>query len=76
MESIEIFWNKIPKEDLDKPIDYKNKTLTGQIIPKDLGRIASELEDWKGDVAVALGLSNADVANIREKYRDRLDLQK
>ena len=76
MEEIEVFWSTIPKEDLDKPIDYNNKTITGQTIPKDLVHIAATLVDWTGDVASALKLSDIDVADITANYPGRLDLQK
>lgn len=59
---------RIPANDLDQPIDYKNMN-RGSYIPKDLGRIADAMTEWESPVATALELNDADVANIREQHQ-------
>ena len=76
MTDLQTYLSRIPGGDLDKPIDHRNTNLRGQIIHKDLGLIADEMESWEGKVAEALGLSRPDIANIRGKFSDKLDLQK
>jgi hypothetical protein len=65
--TLEDYLSRIPTNDLQQPIDYKNVEM-GQYIPKDLGRIADLMPDWAGTASAALGLGDADVAQIREKY--------
>ena len=55
---------------LDKEIDFCNKG-----VPKHLGRIADSMEEWEGRIAEELGLTKADVANIKMKYPSNLKLQ-
>jgi hypothetical protein len=63
------YFRRIPADDLDQPIDYKNKK-RGQYIHRDLGKIADAMEEWEGDVAIALDLNPAEIAQIKEKYQD------
>ena len=42
---------------------------------EDIGRIVKSMYEWEGDVADELGLTVADVASIKTKYRDDLKLQ-
>ena len=50
---------------LDKEIDFENKNVRGQVIPKHLGRIAESMTDWE-DVADDLELSIADRSDIKQ----------
>ena len=75
MADVEKYCSLISSDDLDKPIDYKHEQ-RGQLIPKDLGRIADGMKEWKGAVADALGLTDADVANIEGNHQSKLGLQK
>ena len=61
-QSIEIY--------LDKEIDFCNEG-----VPKHLGQIADSLSEWEGPIAEELGLTTADVANIKTKYPSNLKLQ-
>ena len=54
---------------LDKEVDFKNKDLRGQTVPKHLGKIAAAITSWEGAVADELGLSETDKEDIREKYQ-------
>ena len=62
------YLGRIPANDLDQPIDYKNTNSMGAYIPKDLGLIADAMPEWEGTATTALGLGDADVAQIREKH--------
>ena len=75
MADVEKYFSLISRDDLDRPIDYKHEQ-QGQLIPKDLGRIADGIKEWKGVVAETLGLTDADVANIEGKYQNHPELQK
>ena len=55
---------------LDKEIDFCYKG-----VHKHLGRIADSMVEWKGRIADELGLTNADVASIKEEYPSNLTLQ-
>ena len=55
---------------LNKEIDFCNNG-----VPKHLGRIADSMYEWEGRIAEELGLTKADVANIKTKYPMDLKLQ-
>ena len=75
--SVEDFWKRIPKEDLDKTIDHKHGMLRGQRAFSNLERIVTELKGWElHDIAAALELTEEDVANITRRYADKRDQQK
>jgi hypothetical protein len=65
------YLRRIPANDLNQPIDYKNTNSRGQSIPKDLGLIADDVPEWEGTATTALELSDADVAQIREKHQGK-----
>ena len=62
------YLRRIPTNDLDEPIDYKNTNSMGAYIPKDLGRIADAMPEWEGTATTALELGDADVEHIRERH--------
>ena len=55
----------------DQVIDFTNGG-----IPKHLGQIADSVYEWKGVIAVELGLTPAEVAAIEAKHPADLKLQK
>ena len=55
---------------LDDVLDSRNDG-----VPKHLGQIADSMYEWEGPVADELGLTQADVANIKTKYPNQMDLQ-
>ena len=55
---------------LDKEIDFCNNG-----VPRHLGQIADSMDEWEGGIAEELGLTKADVANIKTKYPSNLKLQ-
>lgn len=54
---------------LDKEVDFENKDIRGQTVPKHLGKIAAAITSWEGAVADELGLSEADKEDIRVKHQ-------
>ena len=56
---------------LDKEIDADNDGVL-----KHLGQIADSMAEWEGRIAEELNLTPADVASIRTRYPNDLDLQK
>ena len=56
----------VPRAKLDQEIDSKNRDTSGQVIPRDLGRIAESMVDWDGIVADCLGLTERDRTYIRD----------
>lgn len=60
---------------LDKEIDFENKDTRGRVIPQHLGRIASVMANWE-IMAPFLGLTEADVSDITEKYIRKPALQR
>ena len=44
-------------------------------VSKHLGRIADSMDAWEGVISEGLGLTQADVAAIRTKYPNQLNLQ-
>ena len=57
---------------LDRKIEIES---VGPGILKHLGKIAETMYEWEGDVADELGLTQADVANIKRKHTFELKLQ-
>ena len=55
---------------LDQVLDFGNGGVS-----KHLGEIADSMPKWEGPVAEQLDLTPADVAAIRKKYPDDLELQ-
>ena len=55
---------------LDREIDFDSGG-----IPKHLGQIAYSLDKWEGQIADELGLTTADIANIKTQYPTNLKLQ-
>ena len=55
---------------LDKVIDSDNDG-----VPKHLGQIADSMAEWEGKIAEELGLTEADVADIKTRCPSRLKLQ-
>ena len=55
---------------LDRTIDSENNGVS-----KDLGRIADFMSEWEGPIAEHLELTQADIAGIKLKYQDKLNLQ-
>ena len=45
-------------------------------VPIHLGQIADTICEWEGRLAEGLGLTPAEVENIKYKYKDNLELQK
>lgn len=56
---------------LDQVLDSGNRDVS-----KHLGRIADSMCEWEGRVAEVLELSSADVENIKEKHKQKFNLQK
>jgi hypothetical protein len=52
---------------VDREIDFENTDIRGRTIPQHLGKIASVMTDWEGEIADNLGLTTADRADISEK---------
>ena len=44
-------------------------------VPRHLGQIADTMYEWEGAIADSLGLSQADVAAIKEAHPGKLQLQ-
>ena len=44
-------------------------------VPKHLGQISNYMSEWEGKIADGLGLTPADVADIKEKHPSKLKLQ-
>ena len=61
---------------VDKEIDFENMDARGRIIPKHLGRIASDMTDWEDEIADNVGLTRADRADIIERYPRKPSLQR
>ena len=61
---------------VDREIDFENTDVRGRIIPQHLGRIASDMTDWEGEIADNLGLTRADRADIIERYPRKPSLQR
>ena len=61
---------------LDQEIDFENRSISGQTIPKHLGRIADSMTEWEGTVADCLGLSLPDRHDIKENYPNKPKLQR
>lgn len=61
---------------LDQEIDFENKDVRGQVIPKHLGKIAQPMTDWEGAVADNLCLTDADRSDIKERNRFSPALQR
>lgn len=55
---------------MDREIDFDSGG-----IPKHLGQIAYSLDKWEGQIADELGLTTADIANIKTQYPTNLKLQ-
>ena len=51
-------------------LDCENKG-----VPKHLGQIADSMSEWEGSIAEELGLTSANVACIKTKYPNALNLQ-
>ena len=65
-KDLDYYLSWIPTEDLDRKIDYKHHNVRGQIIDRDLGKIADNMPDWEGNIATtALGLSQPDIIGIK-----------
>lgn len=47
----------------------------GSRVPKHLGKIADSMPEWEGRIADELDLSPADVAAIKKKHPNELNLQ-
>jgi hypothetical protein len=62
------YLDRIPKTDLDQPIDYKHVNIQGQYTNEDLGRIAEAMHEWESTATTVLGLSDVDIADTKEKY--------
>ena len=52
-----------------------NKVVDSDGVTKHIGRIADSMTEWEGAIAENLGLTPADVANIKTKYPFSLSLQ-
>ena len=58
-------------------IDQPQVTALDQVLlPKHLGLIADVMREWEGRIADELMLTEAEVENIKEKHRNKLNLQK
>ena len=44
-------------------------------VPKHIGQISKYMSEWEGTIADGLGLTPADVADIKEKYPSKPKLQ-
>ena len=44
-------------------------------VPRHLGEIAEQMYEWEGKVSEELGLTKADVNNIKELHKNQLKLQ-
>ena len=44
-------------------------------VSKHLGQIADSMSEWEGSIAEELGLTSANVACIKKKYPNELNLQ-
>ena len=55
---------------LDEEIDFENGGVS-----KHLGQIADSMYEWEGTVAEELGLTRVDIAVIKKKHPDELNLQ-
>ena len=56
---------------LDQVIDLESGN-----VPKHLGHIADSMSDWEGRIADELMLTPAEVETIKEKHRNKFNLQK
>ena len=61
---------------LDREIDFEKVDVRGRTIPQHLGRIAAEMTNWEEDVAIHLGLTMADQADIVERNYRKPGLQR
>ena len=61
---------------LDQEIDFENRNISGQMIPKHLGGIADSMTEWEGTVADCLGLSLPDRHDIKENNPNKPKLQR
>ena len=57
--------------DLDRVLDSESGN-----VPKHLGLIADSIREWEGRIAEELLLTSAEVETIKEKHKNKLDLQK
>lgn len=67
------YFNRVPKENrhkLDWKLDAGNDG-----VQRHLGEIADAMDQWEGRVSTALGLTPVDVASIKARYRNNLNLQ-
>ena len=63
----------VPKENhwkLTKEIDFEHNG-----VPKHLGEISNAMDEWEGDISTKLGLTKVDVASVKNKHPDNLNLQ-
>ena len=60
----------VQPQGMDDVLDSRNDD-----VPKHLGQIADSMFEWEGPVANELGLTQADVANIKTKYPNQMNLQ-
>ena len=54
---------------------YITSMLNREIEPKHLGWIARSMYEWEGSIADELELTSADVAKIKKKHQNELNLQ-
>ena len=55
---------------LDQVLDFENGGVS-----KHLGKIAESMYEWEGSVAEQLGLTPADISDIKVEYPGKLKLQ-
>ena len=59
-----------PTCNADDILDARNKS-----VPKDLGQIADKIHRWEGQLSDELNLTQAEVARVKTKYPNDLQLQ-
>ena len=60
----------------DREIDFENVDIRGRTVPLHLGQIASDMTDWEGAIADNLGLTEADKADIMDRFHRKPSLQR
>lgn len=77
-KDLDYYLSWIPTEDLDQQIDYKHRNVRGQIIDRDLGKIADNMPNWEGNIATAaLELPQPDIIGIsRGQNQGNIGMQK
>ena len=66
-----IFATSIMDDPLDLVVDSNNPFG----VPKHLGEIADQMSEWEGRIAECLGLNLPEIARVKAKYPEKLQLQ-